>query len=185
VPIQPPLSPDGRFVGVAVMSLTTVARPCTGSSDHVAIIDTAADTVVKFLGVPTEAGKANGAHGANFGAKLGGGYYVHVASRFSNKLTVVDLDPNGDGSAADAAAVGRVLLANGVPGGPRTTDGTGGQGIKPLPNVQLQAVAVIVIPPRAFCLSVTVTSPVSSPSASATSSRIRTANPSQKAPSFR
>src|SRR5918995_7185444 len=66
VPIQLPVSPDGRFVGVAVLSLTTVARPCTGSSDHVAIIDTATDSVVKFLGVPTEAGKANGAHGANF-----------------------------------------------------------------------------------------------------------------------
>jgi YVTN family beta-propeller protein len=134
-PIQLPVSPDGRFVGVAVLSLTTVARPCTGSSDHIAIIDTATDTVVKFLGVPTESGKANGAHGANFGAKLGGGYYLHVASQFSNKLTVVDLDPNGDGSAADAAVAGRVLLANGAPGGPRTTDGSGGQGIKPLPNV--------------------------------------------------
>jgi hypothetical protein len=28
-----------------------------------------------------------------------------------------------------------VLLANGAPGGPRTTDGAGGKGIKPLPNV--------------------------------------------------
>ncbi|HEY9378237.1 MAG TPA: hypothetical protein VIQ02_14220, partial [Jiangellaceae bacterium] len=135
VPIQLPVSPDGRFVGVAVLSLTTIARACTGSSDHVAIIDTATDTVVKFLGIPTEPGRANGAHGANYGAKLGGGYYLHVASQFSNKLGVVDLDPNGDGSATDAVVVGRVLLANGVPGGPRTTDGTGGQGIKPLPNV--------------------------------------------------
>lgn len=134
-PIQLPVSPDGRFVGVAVLSLSTVARPCTGSSDHIAIIDTATDKVVKFLGVPTEAGKANGAHGANFGAKLGGGYYLHVASQFSNKLTVVDIDPNNDGSAADAAVAGRVFLANMVPGGPRTTDGVGGQGIKPLPNV--------------------------------------------------
>ena len=135
VPIQSPVSPDGRFVGVAVLSLTTVARSCTGSSDHIAIIDTATDTVVKFLGVPTQSGRANGVHGANFGAKLGGGYYLHVASQFSNKLTVVDLDPDGDGSAADAVVAGRVALANGVPGGPRTTDGTGGQGIKPLPNV--------------------------------------------------
>ena len=52
------MSPDGRFVGVAVLSLTTVARPCTGSSDHVAIIDTKTDTVVKFLGVPTDPGRA-------------------------------------------------------------------------------------------------------------------------------
>ena len=134
-PIQLPVSPDGRFVGVAVLSLTTVAPPCTGSSDHVAIIDTASDTVVKFLGVPTEAGTENGAHGANFGVKLGGGYYLHVASQCSNKLTVVDIDPNGAGSATDATVAGRVLLANGAPGGPHTTDGAGGQGIKPLPNV--------------------------------------------------
>ena len=100
-----------------------------------AIIDTKTDTVVKFLGVPTDPGRANGAHGANFGVKRGGGYYLHVASQFSNKLTVVDLDPNGDGSATDARVAGRVPLANGAPGGPHTTDGAGGQGIKPLPNV--------------------------------------------------
>lgn len=135
VPIQLPVSPDGRFVAVAVLSLTTVPRACTGFPDHIAVIDTATDTVVRFVGVPAREGTANGAHGANFGAKLGGGYYVHVASQFSNMLTVVDLDPNGDGSAADAAVAGRVFLANGVPGGPRVTDGVGGQGIKPLPNV--------------------------------------------------
>jgi len=44
-------------------------------------------------------------------------------------------------------------------------------------------VAVIVIPPRAFCLSVTRT--LSGSSASATSSRILTASASQKCPSFR
>jgi hypothetical protein len=112
-----------------------VARPCTGSWDHVAIIDTATDTVVSSSAYPPRRGKANGAHGANDGAKLGGGYYLHVASQFWNKLTVLGLDPNGDGSATDAVVAGRVLLANGAPGGPRTTDGAGGQGIKPLPNV--------------------------------------------------
>jgi YVTN family beta-propeller protein len=135
VPIQLPVSPDGRFVAVAVLSLTTVPRPCTGFPDHVAVIDTAVDEVVRFVGVPAREGTANGAHGANFGAKLGGGYYAHVASQFSNMLTVLDVDPNGDGVALDAAVVGRVFLANGAPGGPRVTDGVGGQGIKPLPNV--------------------------------------------------
>jgi YVTN family beta-propeller protein len=135
VPIQLPVSPDGRFVAVAVLSLTTVPRPCTGFPDHVAVIDTAVDEVVRFVGVPAREGTANGAHGANFGAKLGGGYYAHVASQFSNMLSVLDLDPNGDGAALDAAVVGRVFLANGAPGGPRVTDGVGGQGIKPLPNV--------------------------------------------------
>ena len=134
VPIQTPVSPDGRFVATAVLSLSTVARPCTGSPDHVAVIDTRTDEVVKFIGIPARGGTANGAHGVNFGMKAGGGYYAHVASQFSNMLTVLDLDPNGDNSAADATVAGRVFLANGQPGGVRVTDGVGGQGVKPLPT---------------------------------------------------
>jgi hypothetical protein len=135
VPIQTPVSPpDGRFVATAVLSLTTVARPCTGSPDHVAVIDTRTDEVVRFIGIPARGGTANGAHGVNFGMKAGGGYYAHVASQFSNMLTVLDLDPNGDNSASDATVAGRVLLANGQPGGTRVTDGVGGQGVKPLPT---------------------------------------------------
>ena len=135
VPIQLPVSPDSRFVAVAVLSLTTVPRACTGFADHVAVIDTRTDTVVKFVGVPARSGTAAGAHGANWGAKRGGGYYAHIASQFSNMMTVVDVDPNGDGNAIDARVAGRVFLANAGSGGPRVTDGTGGQGIKPLPNV--------------------------------------------------
>jgi YVTN family beta-propeller protein len=135
VPIQLPVSPDGRYVSVAVLSLTTVPRPTTGSPDHVAIIDTRSDTVVRLVGIPVDPGTAAGTHGANYGAKRGGGYYVHLASQWSNMLRVLDVDPNSDGDAADAAIVGRLLLANAEPGGPRTTDGVGGQGIKPLPNV--------------------------------------------------
>lgn len=131
VPIQTPVSPDGRFVAVAVLSLTTVQRGCTGSADHVAIIDTSTDRVVRFVGIPQRAGRSSGTHGANWGAKLGGGYYVYVANQHSNVMNVLDADPNGDGNAADAAVVGRILLG----AGPRVTDGTGGQGIKPLPNV--------------------------------------------------
>ncbi|MBI2919307.1 MAG: hypothetical protein HYY01_15140 [Chloroflexi bacterium] len=128
VPIQPPVSPDGRFVGVAVLSLTTVPRSPTGSADHVAIIDTATDTVVKYLATPA------GTHGAHWGAKAGGGYYLYVTNQHSNALTIIDADPNGDGSASDAAVVGRIVLANGSAGA-GATDGTGGQGLKPLPNV--------------------------------------------------
>lgn len=134
VPIQPPVSPDGRFVGVAVLSLTTVGRSPTGSPDHVAIIDTTTDEVVTFLGTVATPGKGAGTHGANWGAKLGGGYYLHVANQFANFLTVIDPDPNNDGNAADAAVVGRILLANGSTGA-GVTDGVGGQGIKPLPNM--------------------------------------------------
>jgi hypothetical protein len=100
----------------------------------VAVIDTRTDEVVRFVGIPARAETANGAHGVNFGMKLGGCWYAHVASQFSNMLTVLDLDPNGDHSAGDATVAGRVLLANGQPGGAHVTDGVGGQGVKPLPT---------------------------------------------------
>jgi YVTN family beta-propeller protein len=116
-PIQTPVSPDGRYVGVAVLSLTTVDRACTGSPDHVTIIDTATDTVVAPVG--TSLRNSAGTHGANWGAKRGGGYYLHVA----NHLGVVDPDPNGDRNGTDATLVGRVLLGT----GPDVTDGVGGQ----------------------------------------------------------
>jgi YVTN family beta-propeller protein len=127
-PIQVPVSPDGRFAAAAVLSLTTVPRLPTGSADHVAIIDTTTDTVV--ANVPTPAGT----HGAHWGAKLGGGYYLYVTNQYSNALTVIDPDPNGNGSASDAAVVGRIILASGS-GGAGVTDGVGGQGLKPLPNM--------------------------------------------------
>lgn len=126
VPIQVPVSPDERFVAVAVLSLTNVRTAQRPSPDHVAIIDTQTDRVVAFVPTPL------GTHGANWGAKLGGGYYAHVTAQFANVLTVVDPDPDGDGQAQDAAAVGTILLAN-RSAGAGVTDGTGGQGVKPLP----------------------------------------------------
>ena len=135
VPIQTPVDPSGRFVATAVLSLTTVPRPCTGFPDHVAIIDTTTDTVVKFVGIPSRPGTAAGAHGAQWGAKLGGGYYANIALQSSNTFAIIDPDPAGTGNGAGASVVGRVLLANGSEGGPHVTDGTGGQGIEPLPTV--------------------------------------------------
>ena len=44
----------------------------------------------------------------------------------------IDPDPNGDNNGADAAVVGTILLTNGSRGA-GVTDGTGGQGVKPLP----------------------------------------------------
>ena len=131
VPIQTPVDPTGRFVATAVLSLTTVPRalPTGGSSaDHVAIIDAENDVVVKWLATPA------GTHGVNWGAKLGGGYYAYVTNQHANVLTVIDPDPNNDGSAGDAAVVGTILLANDSAGA-GVTDGTGGQGVKPLPIV--------------------------------------------------
>jgi hypothetical protein len=52
-------------------------------------------------------------------------------------------------------------------------------------EVSVQVAATIVIPPRAFCRSVTCTFSAGSSSACAASSRIRTARASQNAPSFR
>lgn len=126
VPIQTPVSPDENWVVTAVLSLTTVARAPTGSADHLAVIDTHANEVVAFLPAPA------GAHGVNWGAKRGGGYYAYVSSQHANAMTIIDPDPNGDGDGADAAVVGTIVLSNGSSGA-GATDGTGGQGIKPLP----------------------------------------------------
>jgi DNA-binding beta-propeller fold protein YncE len=109
-PIQTPVSPNERWAATAVLSLTNVDRPPTGSADHVAIIDTTTDQVVAF--VPTPAGT----HGVNWGAKLGGGYYAYVTNQHANVLTIIDPDPNGDDNGADAAVVGTILLANGSRG---------------------------------------------------------------------
>jgi DNA-binding beta-propeller fold protein YncE len=125
-PIQTPVSPDEKWVATAVFSLTTVPRPATGTADYVAIIDAELDEIVSL--VPTPAGT----HGVNWGAKQGGGYYAYVTNQHANVMTVIDPDPNGDGDAEDAAAVGTILLANGSAGA-GATDGTGGQGVKPIP----------------------------------------------------
>ncbi|HZW09855.1 MAG TPA: GC-type dockerin domain-anchored protein [Phycisphaerales bacterium] len=126
VPIQTPVSPDEKWVATAVLSLTTVDGAGRPAADYVAIIDTTLDEVVAL--VPTPAGT----HGVNWGAKLGGGFYAYVTNQHANVLSVIDPDPNGDGHGGDAAAVGQILLANSS-GGAGVTDGTGGQGVKPLP----------------------------------------------------
>jgi DNA-binding beta-propeller fold protein YncE len=121
-PVQTPVSPDGKWVFTPNTLTATVT-----------IIDTATDTLVKSL--PCDFG----CHGVNFGAKKGGGYYAYVASKFSNEVLVVDPDPNSDGSAADAAVAGRVLLT--AAPGTKSDDvvtgnaGMGGQGVLPIPVV--------------------------------------------------
>ena len=122
LPIQTPVSPDGKFV--------ITANTLTGT---ITIIDTATDALVTML--PCSAG----CHGVNFGAKKGGGYYAYVSSKFSNDLIIVDYDPNNDGNVADATIAGRVILV----GGPGTAGddtvsayaGMGGQGVLPIPLV--------------------------------------------------
>ncbi len=126
LPVQTPVSPDGKFV--------VTANTLTGT---ITVVDTATDTLVAMLGCDP------GCHGVQWGAKDGGGYYAYVSSKFSNRMLVVDPDPNGaaapnDGSNADV--VGAILLTDqGV-----TTikddavsayPGMGGQGVLAVPNV--------------------------------------------------
>lgn len=121
LPIQTPVSPDGKAVVIAA----------TGG--QIVIVDTATDTIVKMFGCDP------GCHGANFGAKQGGGYYAYVTSKFSNRLTVVDVDPNDDGDLTDAAIAGYIsLVDNGSNAKDDTVSGLpgfGGQGVLAVPNV--------------------------------------------------
>ena len=97
------------------------------------VIDTTTDKVAKML--PCDAG----CHGANFGAKKGGGYYAYVTSKFSNELIVVDADPNNDGNLSDAMIAGRIaLVSDGSTAKDDTISGLagyGGQGVLAIPNV--------------------------------------------------
>ncbi len=134
LPIQTPVSPDGQFV--------VTANTLTGT---ITIINTVTDTLVAVL--PCSAG----CHGVNFGAKLGGGYYAYVSSKFSNDLIVVDL--------TSQTIVGRIVL---VAGAGTTVDdttgvtafaGMGGQGVLPIPNVYNGWVQKL---PLGFCTPLTV-----------------------------
>lgn len=124
LPIQTPVSPNGKYV--------VTAATLTGT---ITIIDTVTDELVKVL--PCSAG----CHGVNFGAKKGGGYYAYVASKFSNDLIVLDADPNDDGNVEDASIVGRILLTVGEDSDAKTDDtvtanaGMGGQGVLAIPLV--------------------------------------------------
>jgi plastocyanin len=118
LPIQTPVDPTGRVVVTAN----------TGGS--ITIIDTTLDKVVAML--PCDPG----CHGANFGAKAGGGYYAYVTSKFSNQLIVVDIDLDNP---ANSSIAGRISMVagNGVPADDTVVSlaGTGGQGIYAVPNV--------------------------------------------------
>jgi DNA-binding beta-propeller fold protein YncE len=90
LPIQSPVSPDGKAVVIA------------STGGQIVIVDTKTDKIVKML--PCDPG----CHGANFGAKEGGGYYAYVTTKFGNRLTVVDVDPDNNGDISDAHIAGYV-----------------------------------------------------------------------------
>jgi len=122
LPIQTPVSPNGRSMVTANTLTATVT-----------IVATANDTVVTML--PCDPG----CHGVQFGAKQGGGYYAYVTSKFSNAMLVIDPDPNNDGDLSDATIVGRIVLTA-VPSTARDdvisgNAGMGGQGVLAIPVV--------------------------------------------------
>ncbi len=121
LPIQTPVSPDGKYV---------VTGNTLGGT--ITILDTATNQVVKIL--PCDPG----CHGVNFGAKAGGGYYAYVTSKFANRLIVLDYDPLNNGHAENAVIAGWVVLANNsAPHDDAITgnNGQGGQGVLPVPNI--------------------------------------------------
>jgi hypothetical protein len=121
-PVQTPVVPTGKYVAQGNTLTATIT-----------FIDTATDTLVKSL--PCDAG----CHGANFGAKQGGGYLLYVASKFANTMTVVDPDPNNDGSPVDAKILGKIVLASTndtkQDDKPTAEFGMGGQGVLAVPLV--------------------------------------------------
>lgn len=108
LPIQTPVSPDGKHVVTA----NTLSMSIT-------IVDTATNKVVKSLACEP------GCHGVEFGLKKGGGYYAYVASKFANDLIVVDMDK--------LEIAGRLLLADPQDATITAYNGMGGQGVLPLP----------------------------------------------------
>ncbi|MDV6344688.1 copper oxidase [Nitrosomonas sp. Is37] len=122
LPVQTPVSPDGKNM--------VTSNTLTGT---ITVVNTSTDEVVAML--PCDPG----CHGVQYGAKQGGGYYAYVASKFSNRLLIVDPDPNNDGDPSDAMIAGQVgLFAAGatklddtIKGNP----GMGGQGVLPIPVV--------------------------------------------------
>jgi DNA-binding beta-propeller fold protein YncE len=108
LPIQTPISPDGKYVVTANTLSATIT-----------ITDTSTHKVLKSL--PCEPG----CHGVNFGMKKGGGYYAYVASKFANDLIVVDMDK--------LEIAGRVMLADAKDADIVGNNGMGGQGVLPLP----------------------------------------------------
>lgn len=120
LPIQTPVDPTGRVIVTA------------NTGGAITIIDTSSDTVVAVL--PCDPG----CHGVNFGAKANGGYFAYVTNKFSNRLIIVDPDPNNDGDFSDATVAGTIALAdNAAPADDAVVNmaGFGGQGVLAIPNI--------------------------------------------------
>jgi hypothetical protein len=132
---NPQTGPTGGFGGLPIQ--IAIAPDNSGGiiantlSSQMTLFDPKTDKVVGWL--PCNAG----CHGVNFGAKLGGGYYAYVTSKFANVLEIVDIDPNSDGDVSDAAIVGRILTdstsSTQMDDSVVNYNGFGGQGVMTVP----------------------------------------------------
>ena len=121
LPIQTPVSPDGKWVVTANVLFSKIT-----------VVDTSTDEVVAVL--PCDPG----CHGVNWGeTTVAGKFYAYVTNKFSNAMIVVNPDPNGDMDGSDAVIVSRVLLVDSSSADKDDRivglDGMGGQGVLPLP----------------------------------------------------
>jgi DNA-binding beta-propeller fold protein YncE len=122
LPIQIPVSPDDHaMIADNVFSGT------------LSVIDPRTNKIVKELPCGL------GCHGGNFGAKKGGGYYDYVSTMFTNRMEIIDPDPNNDGDLSDAKVAGTLVLAptaaTKMDGAVTDHGGMGGEGVGPLPLV--------------------------------------------------
>lgn len=132
LPIQTPVSPSGTNMVTANTLTATITVVDTRPTVN-GLPNPNEDKVVAALSCDP------GCHGVQYGAKQGGGYYAYVSSKFSNRLIVVDPDPNNDGNPADADVVGTILLTESAYTA-KDADitgnaGMGGQGVLPIPLV--------------------------------------------------
>jgi len=123
LPIQIPVSPDGKY---AIVANTMAAK--------ILVIRTSDDKIV--ASIPCDAG----CHGVQFGAKQGGGYYAYISSKFSNRLIVVDPSLVVENAVDNHGAIaGSVLLTatgtTAIDGTVSKYAGMGGQGVLPIPVV--------------------------------------------------
>jgi len=115
IPIQSPVTPDGRYVvtanagGIGVKASITVTELDYNNPQNSRVVTT-------LPGYP-------GSHGVEYGFKKGGGLYAYVTSKFAPVLQVVDL------TTSTPTLAGEVDLGN----------GWGGMGVMPHPTAAYHA----------------------------------------------
>jgi hypothetical protein len=115
IPIQSPVSPDGRYVvtanagGIGAKPMITVTELDYNNPQNSRV-------VAELPGYP-------GSHGVEYGFKKGGGLYAYVSNKFAPVLQVVDL------TTSPPSLAGEIDLGN----------GWGGMGIMTMPSAAYYA----------------------------------------------